>query len=57
MIDKDIAIMLKTRFKDKCGIIYGTARKDCEKLAESLKRNHGIRCDYYHASLPYARRS
>ena len=55
-IEADIRIMLTTRFKGKSGIIYCISRKDCEKLAENLKRNHGVKCDYYHAELPYSRR-
>ena len=49
--------MLKTRFKGKSGIIYCISRKDCEKLTENLKRNHNVKCDYYHAELPYNRRA
>lgn len=49
--------MLQTRFLDKSGIIYCCAKKDCEKLTEKLKRNFGIKCDFYHADLPYAQRS
>ena len=56
-IDNDLKVMLKTRFNGKSGIIYCISRKDCEKLAENLKKNHGIKCDYYHARLPYKRRS
>jgi len=26
-------------------------------LSENLKRNHQVKCDYYHADLPYARRA
>lgn len=48
--------MLTTRWRDKCGIIYCLSRKDCERLAESLRRNHGVRCDFYHADIPHARR-
>ena len=48
--------MLRTRFKGKCGIIYCISRKDCERLAERLGRDFGIKCDFYHAELPYARR-
>ena len=55
-IENDIKTMLKTRFKGKCGIIYCISRKECEKLAENLKRNHGIACDFYHADLPISRR-
>ena len=48
--------MLTTRFKGKSGIIYCISRKECEKLAENLKRNHRIACDFYHAELPISRR-
>ena len=55
-VEKDVSIMLKTRFKGKSGIIYCISRKDCEKLAENLKRSHKVKCDFYHADLPYDRR-
>ena len=55
-IEEDIAGLLKTRFKGKCGIIYCISRKNCEKYAETLKRSHGIKCDFYHADIPYAKR-
>lgn len=55
-IDRDVVQMLQTRFVGKSGIIYCISRKDCEKLAENLKRNYRIKCDFYHAELPYARR-
>ena len=37
-IDKDLVLMLTTRFRGKSGIIYCLSRKDCERLAENLKR-------------------
>lgn len=52
-IDADLVNLLQTRFKNKSGIIYCVSRKDCEKLAETLKRNYKIACDFYHAELPY----
>ena len=55
-IDYDVATLLNTRFKGKSGLIYCISRKDCEKLAEALKRNHGVPCDFYHADLPVNRR-
>ena len=55
-IEHDVKIMLKTRFAGKSGIIYCVSRKDCERLAENLRRNHKIKCDFYHAELPYSRR-
>jgi RecQ family ATP-dependent DNA helicase len=39
-IDSDLVQLLKTRFKNKSGIIYCVSKKDCEKLAETLKRNY-----------------
>ena len=55
-VDADLTQLLKTRFRGRSGIIYCISRKDCEKLAETLKRNYGIKCDFYHAELPYSRR-
>lgn len=39
-VDEDVVQLLRGRFKGKCGIIYCISRKDCEKLAETLKRNY-----------------
>ena len=55
-VNDDLVQMLKTRFKGKSGIIYCISRKECEKLAEVLKRNYNIKCDFYHAELNYNRR-
>ena len=52
-IEKDLVAMLNTRFKGESGIIYCLSRKDCEKLSETLKRNYKVKCDYYHADLPF----
>lgn len=55
-VNDDVVQMLRTRFRGKCGIIYCISRKECEKLSEILKRNYGIKCDYYHADLAYSKR-
>ena len=55
-VDGDISTLIKSRFKGKTGIIYCISRKDCEKLAETLKRNYKVKCDYYHAELNYTKR-
>lgn len=52
-VDTDLVHMLTHRFKNKSGIIYCLSRKDCETLSETLKRNFKIKCDFYHADLPY----
>lgn len=52
----DLVQMLRSRFKNRSGIIYCISRKDCERLAETLKRNYKVKCDFYHADLPYSRR-
>ena len=52
-VDSDIAQLLNTRFRGKCGIIYCVRRKECEQLSETLKRNFKIKCDFYHADMAY----
>ena len=54
--EQDLVQMLRTRFKNRSGIIYCISRKDCERLAETLNYNYKVKCDFYHADLPYARR-
>ena len=54
--EQDLVQMLRSRFKNRSGIIYCISRKDCERLAETLKYNYKVKCDFYHADLPYARR-
>ena len=55
-LESDIGKLMMARFKNKCGIIYCVARKECEKLAETLKRNYNVKCEYYHADMNYKRR-
>ena len=52
----DLVQMLKTRFKNKSGIIYCISRKDCEKLSETLQKNYSLKVAYYHAELEYSAR-
>lgn len=56
-INDDLVQLLRTRFKNKSGIIYCISRKDCEKLSETLRVNYKIKCDFYHAELPHSKRS
>lgn len=55
-INDDLVQLLRSRFKNKSGIIYCISRKECEKLSETLKRNYNIKCDFYHAELTYTKR-
>jgi RecQ family ATP-dependent DNA helicase len=56
-INDDLVQLLRTRFKNKSGIIYCISRKDCEKLSETLRYNYKIKCDFYHAELAHSKRS
>ena len=55
-IEQDLSELLNRRFKGKSGIIYCISRKDCENVCEKLKKNYNIKCDFYHAELPYSKR-
>ncbi|XP_011549325.3 ATP-dependent DNA helicase Q1 [Plutella xylostella] len=48
--------LLKYRYKDESGIIYAHSIKDCEDLAQGL-RKRGLRVGCYHASLDAETRS
>lgn len=51
---ESIATTIKTFYKNQSGIIYCLSRKNCEKVAESLRREHGIRAEHYHAGMDAA---
>lgn len=55
-VNDDLVQMLRTRFRNKSGIVYCISRKECETLAEKLRRNYGIKCDFYHAELSQSKR-
>jgi bloom syndrome protein len=48
---EDIAELIKTSYKGKCGIIYCLSRKKCETLAKQLKEKHNIEAAHYHAAM------
>ena len=46
-----IAETIKAFYRNQSGIIYCLSRKNCEKVAEELRKNHGIRAHHYHAGM------
>lgn len=46
----DIVEICKGTYRNKCGIIYCLSRKDCEKVAQTL-RTRGVKAQHYHAKL------
>lgn len=52
-----IAEIITSLYKRKAGIVYCASRADCEKVAQQLKKDHGIRAVHYHAGMEAARRT
>ena len=48
---KHIAELIKDKYHRKCGIIYCLSRKNCETMAEALRKEHKIKAHHYHAGL------
>ncbi|KAM3422221.1 hypothetical protein BST61_g2586 [Cercospora zeina] len=46
-----IASLIKESHAKETGIVYCLSRKNCEDIAASLAKNHGIRARHYHAGL------
>lgn len=47
----DIVSFIETYYPKSPGIIYCLSKRDCENLAETLKKKYGLRAGYYHAGL------
>ncbi len=47
----DIAKTINTLHKGQSGIVYCMSRKTCEKIAEQLSKEYGIRAKFYHAGM------
>ena len=46
----DIADLIKTKYRNQTGIVYCCSRRDCEEIAEALRRE-GVNARHYHAEL------
>ncbi|XP_015515490.2 Bloom syndrome protein homolog [Neodiprion lecontei] len=53
---EEVIAMIQTKFKKLSGIVYCFSRKDCDNLADDIKRN-GISALSYHAGLTDAQRA
>ena len=49
---KEIAAFIKSGHANEMGIIYCFARAHCERVAQSLRDDFGLRAKYYHAGMP-----
>ncbi|KAK8186316.1 P-loop containing nucleoside triphosphate hydrolase protein, partial [Phyllosticta citribraziliensis] len=47
----DMADLIRNKYRNQSGIIYCMSRKNCEKVAEQLQKEHGISARHYHAGL------
>jgi bloom syndrome protein len=56
-IISQIADIIDSSYKGKAGIVYCLSRKDCEKVAEQLSNEYGIKASHYHAGMPSEDRS
>ncbi|THC95975.1 hypothetical protein EYZ11_004522 [Aspergillus tanneri] len=46
-----IADKIKSSYRSKSGIVYCLARETCEKVAQSLRDDYGIKAEHYHAKV------
>lgn len=46
-----IASTIKTFYANQSGIIYCLSRKNCESIAEKLRKEHNIMAHHYHAGM------
>ena len=47
-----MADFIKKEYPTSTGLIYCSSKKNCEKIAQKLKKEYHINCEYYHASMP-----
>lgn len=54
---ESIANTIKTVYNNQSGIIYCLSRKNCESIAESLRKPHNIEAHHYHAGMDPAEKN
>lgn len=54
---ESIANTIKTVYNNQSGIIYCLSRKNCESIAESLRKFHNIEAHHYHAGMDPAEKN
>ncbi|EXJ90900.1 bloom syndrome protein [Capronia coronata CBS 617.96] len=47
-----IADLINTSYRGQAGIVYCLSRKNCEQVAEQLRKEYNIEAHHYHAGLP-----
>ncbi|XP_043472654.1 Bloom syndrome protein homolog [Leptopilina heterotoma] len=53
---EEVIAMIRSKFRNDCGIVYCLSRNDCDNYATELKRN-SIKASSYHAGLTDSQRS
>lgn len=48
---ESIAATIQTLYKNQSGIIYCLSRKNCEKVAQTLREQYHITAEHYHAGM------
>lgn len=56
-VTADINAFIATQHNGQSGIIYCNSRRQCEELADKLRREYGLQVQHYHAALTTEDRS
>ena len=54
---KDIADLIKSKYRGQTGIIYTLSRRNCEELAKKLREEHDINAHQFHAKMSTAEKN
>ena len=50
----DIAFFVQSRHANETGIIYCLSRNECERVAQALRIEYGLKTQHYHAKMASA---